>query len=481
MDFYIFLGKRKARFAFLMTLALFGVLLNIYCSKEKKPSALLKQLVAQSKPTNVKVLLVGIDGQTFDVMDPMIKEGKLPHMKKLIRNGSYGILKSYDPMKSPSIWTTIVTGRRRGVHGILDFYSRSNQNRNKKVLITSNDRQISAIWNWVGLFGKTVGFAGWWASWPAETVNGWIISDRITRSRFNEWTGGRKYQALTYPPELMEEFWPMIVDPSEPPLEEIHEMVQFTEDELNEFHAASMPIFSHGLSVFKFAYCSQLSYEKMVLHMLNKEQPDLTGVYLIANDPICHTFWHYYEPDKFENVDPEKANRLGKLIPSFYEHNDRYLAQLLDKVDSKTVVMVVSDHGFQASGVVPEQVSAEEFEGLKKEAIKKETVTVGQAGIHHLNGVLIAWGRPIKKGFKIQNASVFDITPTILALMGLPVPEDMDGRVLTEIFDPLFQKNHPIQTCSSFKNYFDRQKIEVSTDIDEKEILDKLRALGYIE
>ncbi len=481
MNFLVSFWKRKERFFVFMILILLGSLINIYCSKEKKQSALLKHLVAQSKPTNLKVLLVGIDGLTFKVINPMIAAGKLPLMKKMIRKGSMGVLKSSQPMRSPQLWTSIVTGRRRTAHGIVDFLSPSSKDKNTEVLVNSNDRNISALWNVVGPFGKTAGFSGWWASWPAEPIKGWIISDRLTRSRWSEWTDGQKYQGLTYPPELMEELGPMIVDPNNPPMEKIHEMVQFTEDELREFHAARKPIFAHWLSVFKFAYCSQLSYEKMVLHLLDKEQPDLTGVYLIALDPICHTFWHFYEPEKFKGVDTEKANRLGQLIPNFCEHNDRYLTQLLEKVDSKTVVIIVSDHGFKASGRVPKTVSAEQFDSLKKESMKEKIVAVGQSGIHDLNGVLIAYGPAIRKGFKVKKAHIFDITPTILALMGLPVPEDLDGRVLVEMFDPLFMKNHPIQVCSSFEHYFKRKKIKISKDIDDKESLDKLRALGYIK
>src|SRR6185295_19153507 len=81
---------------------------------------------------------------------------------------------------------------------------------------------------------------------------------------------------------------------------------------------------------------------------------DLTGVFLVANDPVSHCFWHFFEPQAFpEGVDAGQAARLGRLIPNFYKHNDAYLGELLKLVAPDTVVLVVSDHGFEASRQLP--------------------------------------------------------------------------------------------------------------------------------
>jgi hypothetical protein len=332
----------------------------------------------------------------------------------------------------------------------------------------------------MGPFGLTTGFCGWWATWPAEPVDGWILSDRITRSRYAEWEGRQRTEHLTYWADLIDDLRPLMFDPADPPMNEINSLVDLTEDELNEFHAVKKPIFGHWLSVFKFAWCTQRSYENFALHMLDKGQPDLTGVFLVANDPISHTFWHFFEPEKFEGVDPEKARRLGNLIPNFWEHNDRFVGELLAKVDSNTVVVIVSDHGFQASGIVPKQISSEEYDVLKAEGTKTGTVAIGQSGKHHIDGVLIACGPSIKKGVPVR-AHLLDIAPTILTIMGLPVPEDMEGRVLTEIIEEEFLAAHPIQTVGSFEDYLVRDQLAVSEDVNEEELLQRLRALGYVK
>ena len=65
--------------------------------------------------------------------------------------------------------------------------------------------------------------------------------------------------------------------------------------------------------------------------------------------------------------------------------------------------------------------------------------------------------------------------------MGLPVPEDMKGHVLKEIFEPGFWEKYPVQTIKSYENYMARKAVAVSADALNKEKIDMLRALGYIQ
>jgi len=205
----------------------------------------------------------------------------------------------------------------------------------------------------------------------------------------------------------------------------------------------------------------------------------LTGVFLIANDAICHTFWHFYKPEDFDGIDSEKAARFGPLIPDFYEHNDRYLSKLLDKVDEDTVVIIVSDHGFQSSGKLPQEKSIGEFDYLDAERMNDDKVTVGQSGCHQMDGIFIACGPPIRKGAVVK-ADIYDVAPTILALMGLPVSGEMEGDVLTEIIDPAYLEKHPVRQVRSFEDYLERIEIAVDQEADEEAIKRQLQALGYL-
>jgi len=443
-----------------------------------------EELRTLRQDTGVRVLVVGIDGGTFRVLEPMVQRGRLPTFATLLEEGASGRLRSARPMLSPALWTTLVTGQPRKVHGVRDFLVRGDGGRR---VVTSNDRRSAALWNVASAAGLEVGFLGWWASWPAEPVNGFMVSDRMTRARWLEWHGGERRSWRTFPPELAEELEPLVFDPLDPPMEEIEGMADFTPEETAELLAARKPVMAHGPSVFKFAYCSQRSYEEMALHLLDRRgQPDLTGVFLIANDAVSHTFWHYYRPRTFDGVDREKAVRLRRLIPAMYRHNDRYLARLLAEVDPETVVMIVSDHGFQPSGRLPEPAAGAEVAASFDESFGARlaggAVTVGQSGVHHPQGIFIARGGPVRRSYELEGASILDVTPTVLALLGLPVAEDMPGRVLTEMLDPAFLHRFPVRTIPSY-DYLERTPIDTESTpgTGDEEAMEMLRALGYIQ
>jgi len=473
------------------------------CSKEEPADA--GTLVGRTTPSGVKVLLIGVDGATFDIIRPQIARGNLPTFERLMKSGAHGILKSEQPMLSPAIWTTILTGRPRDDHGIHGF-----KDRQTNELVTSNDRRVLALWNITSAFGLTNGWVSFWATWPAEAIRGWCISDQAVAGRWTEWTQGTRIERATYPEDLMTRLRPLVVDPMQPPMDEVEKLVNFTPEELSEFRAVRKPIFQHWLSVFKFAYCSQRSYEKMALHMLEKQgQPDVMGVFLIANDPISHTFWHFYRPMDFRGVDLERARRLGKLIPGFYGHNDRYIGRLLEKVDADTVVIIVSDHGFQSSGRAPKMtevvldasgseqrdrgatnsmLDALGYTGTDEENLDVgepkdgEVIQVakGQSGMHHLDGVFIASGGPILKGHRTE-ATIADVTPTILALLGLPVARDMPGRVLTDVIEPAFLEKHPVTYIDSYEDYISRESAGAVGVSGKRKTEEMLKSLGYID
>jgi predicted AlkP superfamily phosphohydrolase/phosphomutase len=458
-------------------------LCSVYACSRQQPSSI-EELVKETHPSNLKILLVGIDGATFSVIKPMIKEGRLPQLKKLMDEGVQGILKSQEPMLSPCIWTSMVTGKDRKDHGIDSFVVSNPQLPNKNPrLMNSGHRKTLAIWNIIGPFAKSSGFIGWWTSWPAEKVYGWTISNYLRHDNILKWfPEGKVRDHLTYPEALTNELQPFMVNPMDPPLEEMCELVALTQEELEQVKAAQRAIMGNGLSVYKFSYSVQRSTEEMALHMLKKGQPDLMGIFLSV-DQVSHHFWHFYRPDEFPpgSVDLIKAQRLGKLIPNLYEHEDRYLSRLLAATDPNTVVIIVSDHGFQAVRQKPELKPVSQVAGYfdTKQLNKKDTVAIGLSGDHHIDGIFIAQGGPIKKG-EIVSASIFDVFPTILALMGLPVPVDAKGRVLTEIIEPAFLAKHPVKHIRSYEGLIKRTKPSVSKDI-EPENLDMLRALGYIK
>ncbi len=471
--------------------ALALVLLTLTACGEPETSARAPaEPVVDSQATGVKVLLVGIDGATFSVIDPLLEAGELPTLGGLIGDGARGVLRSDRPMRSPALWTTVSTGRDREQHGIAHFTEDDGEG-GEPVLANSTMRRSLNLWDMLGAAGRTVGIVGWWATWPAEPVRGWLVSDRMTRSRWSEWADGVKQEGLTYPAELADELLPLIVDPLDPPLDEIREIIDLDEGDEAELLAAQRPVRAHGPSVLKFALSTQITYERITDHMLARAEteggrPDFTAVFLIANDAISHTYWHYHEPESFERLDPDRLARLGPVVANVYRRNDAYLARLLEGADDSTVTIVISDHGFKASGKLPtpgaKRRLREAFSGDFAHADDTfDNVTVGQSGVHHPAGIFIAGGGPIRPGATTE-ATLFDLTPTLLALMGLPVAEDLPGRVLTEILEPEFLERFPIRTVPTYERIINRKALLAGADAENDEsTMEMLRSLGYIQ
>ncbi len=445
--------------------------LAVACSDGGVEVSSVTEIQELSHATGVRVLLLGIDGATFDVMQPLLDAGELPNFQRLIENGTHGTLRSIRPMRSPAIWTTIATGHLRDRHGVRDFRNDDNE------LVSSRDRRTLALWNLTSALERTTGFVGWWVTWPAEPVLGYMISDRMSRSRWTEWTGAVSDSAKTYPPELEAEVGGLACDPSDPPMEDFDALFDWTEDERNDFLAFDRPLYGHGFSAMKFAHCTQRTYEEIALHQLRSQtQPDLLGLFWIANDTMSHTFWHHFEPDRFEDLDPDQTERLAQSVPNYYRHNDQVLGRVLELVGDDTVVMVVSDHGFQASGVTPRERTSDEIEELRDRLVNQ--VAVGQSGQHNEDGILIASGGPIRKGAR-ASGRIQDVAPTVLALLGLPMGADMEGRVMKDLFEPDFLERFPPRRIATYEGVVERPEA-AEGEVDDEELRQRLKALGYL-
>jgi len=100
----------------------------------------------------------------------------------------------------------------------------------------------------------------------------------------------------------------------------------------------------------------------------------------------------------------------------------------------------------------------------------------GQSGNHRLHGIFAANGPSIRSGIQIEGAGIIDIAPTLLYLMGLPIPDDLDGKVLKDIFQPSFLKKMPPR----FEKARQMEKKKGKSEGDEEEIKERLRELGYL-
>jgi predicted AlkP superfamily phosphohydrolase/phosphomutase len=407
-----------------------------------------------------RVILLGIDGLEWKLLNEWLAD--LPNFRLLISSGISGDLKSQKPLYSPAIWTDIATGTKREKHGI-PFFVKEDPITGKSVPYTSNMRKTKAFWNIGSDLHLTVGVLGWLISWPAETVNGFVVSSYIPY--IFQWGAKPKKGTFvhdlpdqTYPPEMYDEIKDFKINPQDISSDTRHSF--FNAEQFERFDEITEE-YIHGL-IWSFA--ADETYREMGKYLIKQYSPDIFGIYFGGIDVTSHRFWRYYEPEKMPvPVTPEEVEIFGKTIHSYYRHIDDILGDFLEFADDSTYFMVISDHGFQADW-----------------RPKKYPIS----GWHRDVGVYILKGPGVKEHVSINGAESVDITPTILYALDCPISMEMDGVPLVESFSKDWRDHHPLRRITTYEVVTDSLSSQEETPITsplDKEITSRLKAIGYID
>ncbi len=308
----------------------------------------LRDVPQMASQSDLKVVIIGVDGITWDVILPMLDKGGLPTIKKLMDEGAHGKLISQTPCLSPAIWTSIATGMKRDKHGIQDFIVKK-EGSSKSNLISSNLRKEPALWNILSQWSeKRVGVVNWWATWPAEEVQGFVVSQRFAY----------RIKETVYPPELggrlsllseetvgrmFRQITPFQVDPH-----------------YRELPRSSSEYVDNYRLYFLKSYFREDANACSLGQSLYKEfQPDLFAIYFKGTDIASHYFWKYLHILSLEenlHLSPREQSRFGSIITNYYRWIDDIIGEFIPLMDDKTLLFVISDHGFGPDTLDPKAI-----------------------------------------------------------------------------------------------------------------------------
>lgn len=407
------------------------------------------------------IVVVGIDGADWKIIQPLIDEGRLPNLGRLVREGVSAPLTSLEPLISPIIWTTIATGKGPDQHQVLDF-TMPDPKTGQPIPMLSLQRQAKALWDIFSEKGISVGIVGWWATWPAEEVRGCVVSDRLTSHAFIQ--SPEAVNDVTYPSTFIADLGPSLKEWEDVSYETTRRFLTISRE---EFESHDRFDFKDPVTHFRHIYASMQNIKNAALLAWETYDPEVMAVYFEGVDTACHLFMPYAPPD-YPYADDEDRRRYGATVDSIYAYQDRLLGEILETVGPRARTVVLSDHGFLSGGERPLDASP--------------TFDYATAALwHRMDGVLVLHGPGLRKGVRLDQASVFDIAPTLLYMAGVPVGRDMEGRVLRDAFeegtpDPEFVESYEDPQWKALR----QQRIEQLVTTQDPEIMEKLRSLGYI-
>ena len=403
-----------------------------------------------------KLLLVGWDAADWKVIHPLLEEGKMPSLQRLIDRGVMGDLTTLKPVLSPMLWTSIATGKRPFNHGIHGFSEPTPDGQSVRPITTLN-RKTKAIWNILSQNAYRTNVIGWWPSHPVEPVNGVMVSNHFQQAVGPPDQPWPLPKRSIHPTRLEETLAEFRLNPNELDKEQVKPFIPLLEtiDQKQDRRVASIAKI--------IAECT--SIHAAATWTLQNEPWDFMAVYYDAIDHFCHAAMKYHPPQQ-AHVHDDDFQKYRHVVVSGYRYHDMMLGKLLDMVDEDTAIMLISDHGFHPDHLRPRRLPKE---------------PAGPAMEHRDLGVFVMAGPGIKQDELIHGANLLDITPTILTYFGLPVGADMDGKALRHAFEtPPEHASIPSWDDVAGDDGSHPPGAELDAETNA-EVLKQLEDLGYID
>ena len=403
-----------------------------------------------------KLLLIGWDAADWDIIWPLIAQGKMPALKSLIQRGVYGNMSTMNPPYSPMLWTSVATGKTPDKHGVLGFIEVTPDAKTVRP-VTTTSRKTRALWNIFHNKGLASNLVGWWPSFPVEPINGTIISDRFQKTSRNPKKQTPMSEFVIHPWEKKDEFKDLRMFPFEITQAHLYPFVPRAHDVDQDMH--------RGLAAIASVVSQNTSVHNAATKLLRTSEWDFMAVYYDMIDHFCHSFMKYHPP-KLPGVEKENYDIFKEAVTGSYIFQDMMLERKLKLIDKDTTVIVMSDHGFESG---------------EKRILEMPKVQAAPSLEHRQFGMFVAAGPNIKENTKVFGMGLIDVAPTILHHYGLPIGKDMDGKVILDIFKET-QEPAYIESWDKEPGDFGDLKVSTQTDaLSDAETMEQLVELGYVD
>lgn len=533
-----------------------------------------------------RTVLIGLDGATFDVLEPLVYRGVMPFLKGFWQAGSRSGLRSVVPPLTPPAWTSLATGRSPGRHGVFDFFLKEKNTPHIR-FATSRDVACETVWSIANRNRCRVTALNFPLMMPPPHLDGHVVA--------GGWMTPRQLRLGCFPEGLYDTLRKIPgFDPRSIAMDMAAEEKALEGCEPEEYE-----------SWIRTHIDRERQWFTILEHLMREEPSGLTALLFDGVDKILHLCWRFLVPEGGEGTLEPWEQRVRDASLAYFSELDRLLAGIDALAGPASTVLIASDHGFgpqtmtffvnawlekeghlrwarpdppreskgsalgmgqlarhvtlldwgktrayaatpssngifivPARGASSPGVQAADYEAFRERMIdslygltcpgvqgrlveriwtreeafegpfldRAPDLTLGLAdgglvsilgsdaavkarerpsGTHRPVGVFMARGPGIRGGVRAEELSILDVAPTLLYTLGLEIPEDLEGRVAEEVFEPSFLQRQPVRfggasagAASAGKEPGDNILFDAEA---EAEMARRLRALGYIE
>ena len=264
-----------------------------------------------------KVVIIGLDAATWTLIRPWMAEGGMPNLARLMKEGVSGKLESILPPITPPAWTSFMTGKNPGKHGIFNFVE-AEQGEYAMNYINASSRRSPTVWKLLNDAGYSVGTMNIPFTYPPEKLNGFQISGLDTPSPASPYV---------HPPELKQELQDQMIRIAH----DIRYLGFMSTDERRDQVLAEMERIDE-------------QWTAAALYLLDKHPQDVMMFVFMSIDTVQHYFWQYMDRDHFLH-DNKTDSRFQNAVRNVYNRLDAATGRIIAKLPADTTVFVVSDHG----------------------------------------------------------------------------------------------------------------------------------------
>jgi len=278
------------------------------------------------------VLLLGLDGATYDLLDQLVDEGVMPNLGRIMAEGARGVLRSTIHPLTPPAWTTMVTGRSPGNHGVFDFIRVDRSGTTPGyTLATSADVKAPMIWDIASAAGRRITALNFPVTFPARKLNGTVIPGYVPWSYL-----GRAIHPRDAFRMLKERGVFKAAEMSTDWQHERKAVQGLAENQLDDW--------------VDFHIVRERRWFEIARTLMQERPADLTAVLLDGVDRIQHLCWHLVHRSSRDRHTDQASEETRQRVLGYFREIDGFIADLIGEAGPNAQCFIVSDHGFTASG-----------------------------------------------------------------------------------------------------------------------------------